>query len=196
MKYKRNKTDFNKNFLIPLLLIVGGIISVSSLILFIQYVIVFTSLESVSETILIRNAQVGDFLGGVVGSIWALVGVILFYTAVMLQRKELKVAKDDYQLQNFETRFFELVRIHINNRNDITVGRDTKIKTGRAAFTRIHHELVSLWKSIYVINKTHGYDIPEKERIKIGITDSLIRLSVGIEDIEDLLADLESALNS
>ena len=42
---------------------------------------------------------------------------------------------------------------------------------------------------------THA-SIPEPERLKIGITDSLIRLSVGIEDIEDLLADLESALNS
>jgi len=37
--------------------------------------------------------------------------------------------------------------------------------------------------------------IPEQERLKIGITDSLVRLSVGIEDIEDLLADLEQALN-
>ena len=36
--------------------------------------------------------------------------------------------------------------------------------------------------------------IPEDERLKIGITDSLIRLSVGIEDVEDLLADLEQAL--
>ena len=32
--------------------------------------------------------------------------------------------------------------------------------------------------------------IPEQERLKIGITDSLVRLSVGIEDIEDLLADI------
>ena len=37
--------------------------------------------------------------------------------------------------------------------------------------------------------------IPEEARLKIGITDSLIRLSVGIEDVEDLLADLEQALN-
>jgi cystathionine beta-lyase len=41
---------------------------------------------------------------------------------------------------------------------------------------------------------THG-SIPETERLKIGITDSLIRLSVGIEDEEDLLADLEYGLN-
>lgn len=36
--------------------------------------------------------------------------------------------------------------------------------------------------------------MPEKDRLKVGITDSLIRLSVGIEDINDLLADLEQAI--
>jgi cystathionine beta-lyase len=40
---------------------------------------------------------------------------------------------------------------------------------------------------------THA-SIPREERIKLGLTDSLIRLSVGIEDIEDLIADLEQAL--
>jgi cystathionine beta-lyase len=44
------------------------------------------------------------------------------------------------------------------------------------------------------VSMSHG-SIPEEERLKIGITDSLIRLSVGIEDIEDLVADLEQALN-
>jgi cystathionine gamma-lyase/cystathionine beta-lyase/cystathionine gamma-lyase/homocysteine desulfhydrase len=31
-------------------------------------------------------------------------------------------------------------------------------------------------------------------RAKLGITDSLMRISVGIEDVEDILADLEQAL--
>lgn len=37
--------------------------------------------------------------------------------------------------------------------------------------------------------------IPKEEREKIGVVDSLIRLSVGIEDIEDLIADLKQAIN-
>lgn len=41
---------------------------------------------------------------------------------------------------------------------------------------------------------THA-SIPKVEREKSGITDSLIRLSVGIEDVEDLINDLEQALN-
>jgi cystathionine beta-lyase len=40
---------------------------------------------------------------------------------------------------------------------------------------------------------THA-SIPKEERIKNGLSDSLIRLSVGVEDIEDLLADLEQTL--
>lgn len=36
--------------------------------------------------------------------------------------------------------------------------------------------------------------IPREERLKTGVTDSLIRLSVGVEDVEDLLLDLEHAL--
>lgn len=37
--------------------------------------------------------------------------------------------------------------------------------------------------------------IPKEERAKVGITDSLIRLSVGIEHIDDIIADLEQALS-
>ena len=37
--------------------------------------------------------------------------------------------------------------------------------------------------------------IPKKEREKTGVIDSLIRLSVGIEDIEDLIKDLERSFN-
>ncbi len=40
---------------------------------------------------------------------------------------------------------------------------------------------------------THA-SIPKEEREKTGIVDSLVRLSVGIEDIEDLIADLDQAL--
>jgi len=40
---------------------------------------------------------------------------------------------------------------------------------------------------------THA-SIPKEERIKAGLSDALIRLSVGVEDIEDLIEDLDQAL--
>ena len=41
---------------------------------------------------------------------------------------------------------------------------------------------------------THA-SIPKEERLKVGLTDSLIRLSVGIEDVDDLIGDLATALD-
>ena len=40
---------------------------------------------------------------------------------------------------------------------------------------------------------THA-SVPVDERIRLGITDGLCRISTGIEDIEDLEADIDRAL--
>ncbi len=42
---------------------------------------------------------------------------------------------------------------------------------------------------------THG-SVPREERLKSGFTDGLLRLSVGLEDIEDLVADLKAAFKT
>jgi cystathionine beta-lyase/cystathionine gamma-synthase len=43
------------------------------------------------------------------------------------------------------------------------------------------------------VTMTHAA-IPREERIAAGITDGLVRLSVGLEDAEDLIAALDAAL--
>ena len=40
---------------------------------------------------------------------------------------------------------------------------------------------------------THS-SVPEPERARLGITPGLVRLSVGIENVEDLITDLERGL--
>jgi cystathionine beta-lyase/cystathionine gamma-synthase len=42
---------------------------------------------------------------------------------------------------------------------------------------------------------SHG-SIPREDRLKIGLKDTLIRLSVGIEDVEDLISDLDQAIGT
>jgi len=42
---------------------------------------------------------------------------------------------------------------------------------------------------------THA-SVPKEDRLKVGLTDSLIRLSVGVEDVEDLISDLDKALSA
>jgi cystathionine gamma-lyase len=62
-------------------------------------------------------------------------------------------------------------------------------------------KLISVAESLGVVESliehpasmTHA-SIPKEEREKIGLSDGLIRLSVGIEDVEDLIGDLKQAL--
>ncbi|GBC77152.1 L-methionine gamma-lyase [bacterium HR08] len=78
-----------------------------------------------------------------------------------------------------------------------------EVKGGREAGRRLVESLrvitlaVSLGGVTSLIqhpaSMSHG-PIPEEERRATGITEGLIRLSVGIEDAEDLIADLEQAL--
>lgn len=46
----------------------------------------------------------------------------------------------------------------------------------------------------YPTTQTHA-DVPEELRLKNGITPATLRLSVGIENVEDLIADLDNAIN-
>lgn len=42
---------------------------------------------------------------------------------------------------------------------------------------------------------THA-SVPEDQRKQLGIWDNLIRLSIGLEDVQDLVDDLENALQA
>lgn len=63
-------------------------------------------------------------------------------------------------------------------------------------------KLISVAESLGVVESliehpasmTHA-SVPKEEREKIGLTDTLIRLSVGIEDVQDLIADLSQGFN-
>lgn len=110
-----------------------------------------------------KLGQVGDFVGGIIGSLWALAGVILFYVALQnqrrdiklnrevlttqvgalnkqieefeLQRNELKLTREVFKkqgetlaLQQFESTFFNMVNLHHQIVNTMTLQR-TKVTT-------------------------------------------------------------------
>jgi cystathionine beta-lyase/cystathionine gamma-synthase len=52
-------------------------------------------------------------------------------------------------------------------------------------------------ESLIILPAVTAYaNVPSAERERLGVTNSLIRFSVGIEDTEDLIADLEHALET
>lgn len=77
--------------------------------------------------------------------------------------------------------------------------KDDSMETASKFMTSV--ELFSLAESLggveslinHPASMTHA-SIPKEERVKAGLVDSLIRLSIGVEDHEDLIEDLEQAL--
>jgi methionine-gamma-lyase len=74
------------------------------------------------------------------------------------------------------------------------------LEAGRKLMNRV--ELCALAVSLgsvdtliqHPASMTHA-SIPKEVKMKIGITDDMVRLSVGVEDAEDIIADLDQALN-
>ena len=73
------------------------------------------------------------------------------------------------------------------------------LEAGRAMMDRVH--LAGLAVSLggvetlisHPASMTHA-GMAREDRLKAGISDGLVRLSVGIEDLEDILADLDQAM--
>jgi cystathionine gamma-lyase len=80
-----------------------------------------------------------------------------------------------------------------------------EVKGGLAAARRMLErcELFALAESLggveSLINHpaimTHA-SVPQEKRARLGISDSLVRLSVGVEDVNDLIAELDFALST
>ena len=77
--------------------------------------------------------------------------------------------------------------------------KDDSIEAAHTILSNTHY--FSLAESLGGVESLIGHpasmthaSIPKEERMKVGLTDSLIRLSVGVEDIDDLIDDLAVAL--
>lgn len=64
---------------------------------------------------LTNSAQVGDFIGGFVGTIFTLVGILLLYETLSLQRLEFSESRKVFVKQQFDNSFFELLRLYKEN---------------------------------------------------------------------------------
>jgi len=91
-----------------------------------------------SKILLDKTAQVGDFIGGFVGSLWAFAGIILFYLALRLQRKEfqaqkeeLRQHKNEFQINRITNVIFKQLEILEKKKERISVKSPTTGETLR-----------------------------------------------------------------
>jgi len=81
----------------------------------------------------------GDFVGGILGSIWALCGVILFYLALVEQREDFKTNKGAFEKQitalEVQTQEFKLQRNELAETRKISIEQSKTLKQQRLEST-------------------------------------------------------------
>ncbi len=122
----RKKSPLKNLFIIFL----GFATFVSILVGFAIIYFVFTQIKGLETTDALdlnKLSLIGEFFGGAVGPIWSLAGVILFYLALIYQRRELELQREELvetrfimdsqsktiEIQQFENTFFQLLEFHL-----------------------------------------------------------------------------------
>ncbi len=109
--------------------IVGAVILIVGLVLFIWH-------EKFSLQHIIKSdkvGQLGDFVGGVVGSFWALTGVLLLYATLKSQQKQLKIHSREFEINRITNTIFKQIERIDNSIKElrfISSASDLKFRKG------------------------------------------------------------------
>lgn len=122
-------------------------------ILFFFGILIFIWKESFSLENRINSeklAQLGDSIGGIIGSIWSLAGVILFYVALTEQRVDIRTNKKALEAQvkalNQQIGEFELQRVELKETRKVFIEQSETLRIQRFENTffqllSLHHDL-------------------------------------------------------
>ncbi len=104
------ETGFKKRIIFSTVLIIIGI---GVIIWFlIQLLVVENYFNSNNPVNLTGIGQIGDFIGGLSGTLFTLVGVVLLFETLALQRTELAESRKVFEKQQFENTFFNLLNLY------------------------------------------------------------------------------------
>lgn len=84
--------------------------------------------ESISFVSFIGKGEIGDTIGGITSPFIGLISAILVYLALKAQIDANIQVSSQFQLQKFENQFYEMIRLHKENVNEMTIkGYDKEI---------------------------------------------------------------------
>ena len=141
------------------------------IILFAIGIILFLWKENFSNDNVINSekiAQFGDFIGGIIGSVWSLAGVILFYVALTEQREDIKINRETLNAQvdalHQQIKEFELQRSELKETRKVFKEQSETLKIQRFENTffqliNLHHEIIDK------LTLGNGMDTLEKREV-------------------------------
>ena len=183
MNMNNIESDYIKTF--AYILIILGIIILGCYI-YTMYISEYTILERLNNKDVEITGQFGDFFGGVIGSLWTLAGVFLYFSALKVQQKQLKVQKEEMKQsekllsqQQFESTFFGLLQTQKELKKDLFCKVKIIIPTEHQNdYTFNYVEYDSKLFFHYIIQELHKlYQIYTRETYNIW-NDNLARLQI------------------
>lgn len=127
----------------------------------------------------------GDFFGGVIGSLWTLAGVFLYFSALKVQQKQLDIQMRDMKQnenlisqQQFETTFFGLLQTQRDLKKEMSVtfwevaknNGTYKIQKTVLASGNIFPRIIQDLKSLYSLYKSNTYNIWNEDEVNFFIS--------------------------
>ena len=116
--------------------------------------------------------QIGDFVGGYVGTLFSIVGIVLLFETLALQRKESSESKAVFLKQQFDNTFFELLKLHKENVENFSTfdffGEEQK---GRKFFAHNKELLQNIFIPTRSISKNRKLAIDHFTNIYINFVD-------------------------
>lgn len=159
---KKNKT-FTADFWVYLLIF----------IVLIGIICYFPVLFTESGKLDFRNTgQIGDTIGGIMGPFVAIAAAILTFLAFWVQFKANEQQRKDIALERFESKFYKLLDLHIQNTYNLTINN----LKGKEVFKYLVYDFYRIYKeveSIYKDMNTESSNPTNDER------EMLTRLSYG-----------------
>jgi hypothetical protein len=120
-----------------ILVVIGLIVMITFYIKMGQHFSIASEKDKISMDV---NGQIGDFIGGVVGTLFSLVGVLLLFITLKDQR-------ESFKKERFEQRLFELIKLHSQNVSEFEIAGTVK---GRSCFKFMINELRLIYRFVEI----------------------------------------------
>ena len=120
-----------------------------------------------------QSANIGDSIGGLISPSLGLAGVLLTFAAFYIQYKANEIQRNNFYIQQFESKFFDLLKIHRENVSEMELHN----KKQRNTFVILRAE----FQDIYKIVKKHTTDLDDQyNKIRADITYLFLFFGIGV----------------
>jgi len=149
MELIKNTISLIKKFYIP----IGLTITIVFLLLSFFAPLILTQPAFANDLNFTEKGQIGDVIGGLMSPFIAISASILTFMAFYIQYKANKEVQNQFKIQQFESQFYEMLRLHKENVNEMIIEgytfhetqKSTKTTSGRKIFVTMNTELKSCY---------------------------------------------------